>query len=88
MYKIKLDGTIAQVNGKDVSLTKQESALLQALLDGNGKIVSRDELLKDAWGYKSAGLTRTVDVHVQRLRRKIGLDSIDTVYKCGYKLNS
>ena len=85
--KIKLNGNTAIVGDKKIELTNQESALLKSLLDNQGKTVSRQELLQDAWGYKSAGITRTVDVHVQRLRKKIGTKFIDTVYKGGYKLN-
>ncbi|MDD6041358.1 MAG: winged helix-turn-helix domain-containing protein, partial [Clostridia bacterium] len=48
--------------------------------------VSREQLLRTAWGYQSMGETRTVDVHVQRLRKKLGGDYIETVYKCGYRL--
>ena len=48
--------------------------------------VSREQLLREAWGYQSMGETRTVDVHVQRLRKKLGEDWIETVYKCGYRL--
>jgi len=88
MKSIKLYNNVATISGKSVELTNQESALLQALIDGEGKTLSRDSLLKDAWGYKSAGITRTVDVHIQRLRKKIGMDLIDTVYKGGYKLNA
>lgn len=88
MKRIKLDNNVANINGKNIELTNQESALLKALMDGEGKTLSRDSLLKDAWGYKSAGITRTVDVHIQRLRKKIGMDMIDTVYKGGYKLNA
>lgn len=85
--KIKLNGNIAIVGDKKIELTNQESALLKSLMDNQGKTVSRQELLQDAWGYKSAGITRTVDVHIQRLRKKIGTKFIDTVYKGGYKLN-
>ena len=49
---------------------------------------SREELLRDAWGYASPGDTRTVDVHVQRLRKKLGFACIETVYRLGYKLRA
>ena len=48
----------------------------------------REELLRDAWGYASPGDTRTVDVHVQRLRKKLGFACIETVYRLGYKLRA
>lgn len=51
--------------------------------------LSRDKLLEIAWGYDYQGETRTVDVHIQRLRRKLGLEKeIQTVYKIGYRLNT
>ena len=73
-------------NGEPLSLTAQEFELLQALMRSPDTPVSRQELLRTAWGYQSIGITRTVDVHVQRLRRKLGAKAIETVYKTGYRL--
>ena len=74
-------------NGKLVGvLTAQEFALLQALMESPDSALTCEQLLRTAWGYHSAGETRTVDVHVQRLRKKMGVDWIETVYKCGYRL--
>ena len=61
-------------------------ALLLALMEKPDIPVSREQLLRRAWGYQSMGETRTVDVHVQRLRKKLGGEYIETVYKCGYRL--
>ena len=77
---------VALVDGERVELTAQEYALLLELLENADMPVSREELLYKAWGYQSMGETRTVDVHVQRLRRKLGDERIETVYKCGYRL--
>lgn len=74
------------VGSHEESLTEQEFALLHALMQ-TSNVVSRDELLRTAWGYQSMGITRTVDVHIQRLRRKLGSDRIETIYKTGYRLN-
>lgn len=74
------------VNGKTLTLTHQEYCLLCCLAKDPERIISRNELLKNAWGYISPGLTRTVDVHVQRLRKKLGGASIETVYRLGYRL--
>lgn len=76
------------VDGEACSLTQQEFSLLQELAQNPDRPVSREELLKEAWGYQSPGDTRTVDVHVQRLRRKLGFACIETVYRLGYKLNA
>lgn len=76
------------VGGRELSLTRQEYALLYALMLTPDRTVSREELLRTAWGYQSMGTTRTVDVHVQRLRRKLGPDSIETIYKLGYRMKT
>jgi two-component system alkaline phosphatase synthesis response regulator PhoP len=75
-------------NGQEVKLTAKEFMLLQYLLEHRGRVLSRDLLLGDVWGYKYTGGTRTVDVHVRRLREKIpGLvDGLVTVKQFGYKL--
>jgi DNA-binding response OmpR family regulator len=72
--------------GRRVELTAQEMALLLTLMQSPDSPVSRERLLREAWGYQSMGETRTVDVHVQRLRKKLGCEYIETVYKCGYRL--
>ena len=60
--------------------------LLLALMQSPETALSREELLRTAWGYQGIGETRTVDVHVQRLRRKLGSSCIETVYNHGYRL--
>ncbi len=77
---------VALLGGRRVELTAQELALLLALMEKPDTPVSREQLLRKAWGYQSIGETRTVDVHVQRLRKKLGCEYIETVYKCGYRL--
>jgi len=77
---------VALLDGERVELTAQEYALLLALMENADMAVSREQLLRKAWGYQSMGDTRTVDVHVQRLRKKLGGERIETVYKCGYRL--
>ena len=76
----------ATLDGEDLILTAQEFSLLQALMESPDAPLTREELLRTAWGYHSTGETRTVDVHIQRLRRKIGTSCIETVYKHGYRL--
>ena len=75
-------------DGEELALTAQEFELLRALMQSPNEPVSRQQLLRDAWGYQSEGITRTVDVHVQRLRRKLGASCIETVYKLGYRLRA
>ena len=76
------------VDGELCDLTQQEFSLLNELAQNADRPVSREELLRDAWGYACPGETRTVDVHVQRLRRKLGFACIETVYRRGYRLKA
>jgi two-component system, OmpR family, alkaline phosphatase synthesis response regulator PhoP len=75
-------------NGKIVALTAKEFLLLEYLLRHKGRVLSRDILLTDVWGYKYTGGTRTVDVHVRRLREKLSSlgEALVTVKQFGYKL--
>jgi DNA-binding response OmpR family regulator len=74
--------------GAIVTLTAKEFMLLEYLLQHRGRVLSRDVLLTDVWGYRYTGGTRTVDVHVRRLREKLPLltDALVTVKQFGYKL--
>ena len=75
-------------SGRPVTLTAKEFLLLQYLMAHRGRVLSRDLLLTDVWGYKYTGGTRTVDVHVRRLREKLPPleDALVTVKQFGYKL--
>ena len=75
-------------NGREVKLTAKEFLLLQYLLEHRGRVLSRDVLLGDVWGYRYTGGTRTVDVHVRRLREKLPalVAALVTVKQFGYKL--
>ncbi len=76
-------------SGKIVRLTAKEFLLLQYLLDHQGRVLSRDRLLSDVWDYQYPGATRTVDVHVRRLREKLPFleKALVTVQQFGYKLS-
>ncbi len=75
--------------GQDVRLTAKEFLLLQYLLEHRGRVLSRDLLLGDVWGYRYTGGTRTVDVHIRRLREKLPVlvEALVTVKQFGYKLD-
>ena len=88
LLAIDEDEKVVYVDGEPCELTHQEYSLLQELAQNIDRAVSREELLRDAWGYVSPGETRTVDVHIQRLRKKLGFSSIETVYRRGYKLRA
>jgi DNA-binding response OmpR family regulator len=79
---------LVTVDGAEVKLTAKEFLLLQYLMEHRGRLVSRDALLRDVWGYQFTGGTRTVDVHVRRLREKIALlaGAITTIKQFGYRL--
>lgn len=74
--------------GRPVHLTAKEFALLAALVEAGGRVLSRQRLLHDVWGYSYAEGTRTVDVHVRRLREKLPelAPAILTVKSMGYRL--
>ena len=73
-------------NGQRVELTPQEFALLRILIENRNVCLSRQKLLSEAWGTDFLGESRTVDVHIQKLRRKLDLDDhIKTIYKNGYR---
>jgi len=74
--------------GVEVRLTAKEFLLLQYLMEHQGRVVSRDRLLSDVWDYQYPGETRTVDVHVRRLREKLPYleQALVTVQQFGYKL--
>lgn len=71
--------------GKPVTLTTLEFNLLKTLIESGRTAMSRDELLNAVWGYNYIGETRTVDVHIQRLRGKIGAERIETIIRYGYR---
>ncbi|MDX6509427.1 MAG: hypothetical protein QOG81_1179 [Gaiellaceae bacterium] len=77
-----------KVGEEEIQLAPKEFDLLWELLDHRGLVLTRDQLLERVWGYTFAGDTRTVDVHVRQLRRKLGDASpIVTVWGVGYKVS-
>jgi DNA-binding response OmpR family regulator len=77
------------VRDEEIQLAPKEFDLLWELLDHRGLVLTRDQLLERVWGYTFAGDTRTVDVHVRQLRRKLGDASpIVTVWGVGYKVSA
>jgi len=75
------------VEGEQVMLAPKEFDLLWELMERNGEVLNREQLLEKVWGYTYAGDTRTVDVHVRQLRKKLGDECpIVTVWGSGYKV--
>ncbi|MFI6941142.1 two-component system response regulator CseB [Streptomyces sp. NPDC050418] len=84
--EIDTEGMEVRKAGEHVALTPTEMRLLLEFSHAPGTVLSRDKLLERVWDYGWGGDTRVVDVHVQRLRTKIGQDRIETVRGFGYKL--
>jgi DNA-binding response OmpR family regulator len=77
------------VDGREVSLANKEFALLRALAAEPRRVFTKEELLRDVWGFRSMGRTRTLDSHASRLRRKLDPDNCRYVFNCwgvGYRL--
>jgi DNA-binding response OmpR family regulator len=87
---IDLAGHEVTVDGRVVDLTHQEFALLKFLSQNRGRVFSREQLLNRVWGVNYYGGSRTVDIHVRRLRMKLGpvSDPIETVRGVGYKMKA
>lgn len=85
--KISLATRSVMVDESPIELTAQEFSLLEVLIKNKNLALSREKLLEAAWGYDYYGDTRTVDMHIQRLRKKLNWeDVITTVFKYGYRL--
>lgn len=85
--EVDLAGADVKKEGKHIDLTKQEYELLKVLLLNKNIALSRERLLELAWGMDYYGDDRTVDVHIRRLRQKLGLkDEIKTIFRYGYRL--
>jgi two-component system phosphate regulon response regulator PhoB len=82
------DSHVVRVDGRPVTLALLEFRLLEFLMEGQGKVRTRDELLRRVWGYPLGSDTRTIETHVKRLRRKLGEaeDQIETVRSVGYRM--
>ncbi|AKN31161.1 transcriptional regulator [Clostridium carboxidivorans P7] len=88
-YKdIKLDKNAAKafVASKELELTAKEFELLNMLIENKGIVLTREVILNKLWGYDFYGDERVVDTHIKNLRRKLGVDYIQTIRKVGYKL--
>lgn len=88
--EVDVNARTVRRNGERVDLTPKEFDLLIALLRRQGRVTSRNELLRAVWGYNASVVSRTVDTHVAELRRKLEIDAAEpkhilTVWKVGYK---
>ena len=86
---VNLSSRVVTVDGSEIELTLREFELLEVLIRHRNIALSREKLLQLAWSYDYYGETRTVDVHIQKLRKKLNWeDRIKTVYKLGYRLEA
>jgi DNA-binding response OmpR family regulator len=88
---IDVAGYEARLRGRKLQLTHQEFELLRFFAQNRGKVFTREQLLQKVWGYQYYGGSRTVDIHVRRLRAKLGAQAgglIETVRNVGYKMRS
>jgi len=92
--EFRLDGTLVElekhivtVNGQEIEMTNKEFQLLDFLIQNKNIALSREKIIEETWGFDFYGDTRTVDVHIQKLRKKLNWENrIKTVYKYGYRL--
>jgi len=86
---LQVDTREVKVGDQLVELTRKEFDLLHIFMQNVGKVMTREVLLQKVWGYEYEGETRTVDVHIRHLRRKLGPEGesrIETIHGVGYKL--
>jgi DNA-binding response OmpR family regulator len=87
---VDVGGYTARLKGRPLDLTYKEFELLKYLMQHPGRVYTRDQLLQEVWGFDYYGGTRTVDVHVRRLRAKLGAEHeqlIGTVRNVGYRFD-
>jgi two-component system alkaline phosphatase synthesis response regulator PhoP len=78
---------VVHYNGQDISLAKKEFELLYLLASKPGRVFLRNEILSQIWGTDVIVGDRTIDVHIRKIRQKLGLDCITTVKGVGYKFD-
>lgn len=71
---------------ESVSLTTREFEILKLLLENQGRVVSRERLLDTVWGYDYIGDEKIVNTHIKNIRKKLGVDYIETMRGAGYKI--
>ena len=83
---LDIDSFTVLVNGENISLTTREFEILKLLLENQGRVFTRDNLLNTIWGYDYFGDAKIVNTHIKNIRRKLGVDYIDTIRGVGYKI--
>lgn len=83
---LDIDSFTVLANGENISLTTREFEILKLLLENQGRVFTRDNLLNTIWGYDYFGNAKIVNTHIKNIRRKLGVDYIDTIRGVGYKI--
>lgn len=83
---LDLDSYLAAVDGREYELTQREFEILRELLTHQGRVMTRQNLLDRLWRYDFYGDERVVDTHIKNLRKKLGIDFIQTIRGVGYKI--
>jgi len=86
-FTIDKDRYVVNIDGNEVTLVRKEFELLQFLVSRQDKVVTRDEIFTNVWGEDVVVGDRTIDVHIRRIREKLGIDSIKTIKGVGYKFD-
>lgn len=84
---IDAEGHKVFVNGRPIEVTQKEFELLEVLLRNQGRVLTRPQLLDKLWGYDFYGDERIVDSHIKNLRKKLGVNYIDTIRGVGYRID-
>lgn len=80
------DSFSVQVNGEPVSLTTREFEILKFLLENQGRVFTRDNFLNRIWDYDYVGDEKIINTHIKNIRKKLGVDYIETIRGVGYKI--
>jgi DNA-binding response OmpR family regulator len=86
-FEVEFDAFVVRYRGQEVRLTPKEFELFRYLVERRGRVVTRERLLSDVWGYDTDIETRSIDAHIRRLRLKLGpaRDHIETIVGLGYR---
>ena len=86
-FEVEFDAFVVRYRGQEVRLTPKEFELFRYLVERRGRVVTRERLLSDVWGYDTDVETRSIDAHIRRLRLKLGpaRDHIETIVGLGYR---
>ena len=83
---VNTDSLTVHVDGEAVTLTTREFEILRFLLENQDKVITRENIMDRIWGYEYLGDEKIVNTHIKNIRRKLGVDYIETIRGAGYKI--